>query len=197
MLKENSLSNVQMFAGSRVQAKKTFLGLQTTMKCNNLNQLEGVTAVQRLMGRLRNFNFQKRNDNWTFCSLRGAVKGCNTYSETAFAPQSKTFPARSPFTSANCLSSQPRESRDSITLWKHFKAIPFSFCFTCKTDGKHWIYRPTFLTQPWLSQSQGHIQASPLCSWPLMDQPITAVRVFRTKKKLSWILTESVMSARI
>lgn len=52
MLKENSLSNVQMFAGRRVQAKKTFLGLQTTMKCNDLNQLQTVIVV---MGRLQNF----------------------------------------------------------------------------------------------------------------------------------------------
>lgn len=138
MLKENSLSNAQMFAGRRV--KKTFLGLQTTMKCNDLNQLQAIIVV---MGRLQ--NFWGIEEFFTFCSLKGAVKGCNTYSETAFAPQSKTFPARSPFTSANCLSSQPRESRDSITLWKHFKAIPFSFCFTCKTDRKHWIYTPTFL----------------------------------------------------
>lgn len=141
--------------------------------------------------------FLEKNHNWTFCSLKGAVKGCNTYSETAFAPQSKTFPARSLFTSANCLSSQPRESSDSITLWKHFKAIPFSFCFTCKTDRKHWIYRPNFLTHPWLSQSQGHVQASPLCSWPLMDQPVTIVSVLRTKKNLSWILIKSFPSARI
>lgn len=141
--------------------------------------------------------FLEKNHNWTFCSLKGAVKGCNTYSETAFAPQSKTFPARSPFTSANCLSSQPRESSDSITLWKHFKAIPFSFCFTCKTDRKHWIYRPNFLAHPWLSQPQGHVQASPLCSWPLMDQPITIVSVLRTKKNLSWILIKSFSSARI
>lgn len=36
-----------MFAGSRPQAKQTFLGLQTTMKCNGLNQLQGVTVLYK------------------------------------------------------------------------------------------------------------------------------------------------------
>lgn len=60
-----------------------------------------------------------------------AVKAAGTYSETAFAPQSKTFPASKPFTRASCLSSQPKASRQRITLGKHFSATPFSFCLTC------------------------------------------------------------------
>lgn len=59
------------------------------------------------------------------------MKAAGTYSETAFAPQSKTFPASKPFTRASCLSSQPRASRPRITLGKHFSATPFSFCLTC------------------------------------------------------------------
>lgn len=40
-----------------------------------------------------------------------------TYSDTALAPQSKTFPARTPVTRANCLSSQLSASRDFTAFW--------------------------------------------------------------------------------
>lgn len=40
----------------------------------------------------------------------------DTYSDTALAPQSKTFPANSPFTRASCRSSQPSESSERVTF---------------------------------------------------------------------------------
>lgn len=58
-----------------------------------------------------------------------------THSDTALAPQSNTFPAKSPRTRASCRSSQPRVSRAPTTDWKHLRAAPFSFCFTY---GQHW-----------------------------------------------------------
>lgn len=59
-----------------------------------------------------------------------------THSDTALAPQSNTFPAKSPRTRASCRSSQSRASRAPTTDWKHLRAAPFSFCFTY---GQHWL----------------------------------------------------------
>lgn len=47
MLKENILINAEMFVGGRPQAKQTFLGLQSTMKCNGLNQLQGLRVLYK------------------------------------------------------------------------------------------------------------------------------------------------------
>lgn len=40
-----------------------------------------------------------------------------TYSDTALAPQSNTFPARTPLTKANCLSSQLNFSMEFTAFW--------------------------------------------------------------------------------
>lgn len=57
--------------------------------------------------------------------------GEGTYSETAFAPQSKTFASPQPLHQGQLPFLPVNASRALTTLWKHFSATPLSFCFTC------------------------------------------------------------------
>lgn len=60
-----------------------------------------------------------------------------THSDTALAPQSKTFPARTPRTRANCLSSQLSCSKTFTAFWKYFSAMSFSCCLIWRSDDPH------------------------------------------------------------
>lgn len=124
----------------------------------------------------------------------------NTYSETALAPQSKTFPARSPFTRASCLSFQSNESKDSITPWKHFNAMPFSFCFIWKKKKKKKMQDAGFTDEKFLPSTDRlspTFKHSPLGSRPLMNQRVTVLSLLsmNKKKKSPWILIQNLIHA--